>query len=454
MYGNVRNYSQITDKSYIEVNLLRFVHLLRHSGLRISSAESVEALQALTAVDIKDRAEVKAALQGTLVKDREYISTFERLFDSFFVPETAKQDIMQKHRQRLDKRREQLEKAKEDLQFQEESLDLTEEEQLAYSEMSPEEQERLKNFLHETSQGKNVTGKFKPLVESLVKGHLQRWQQNRGFKAVQLESIGDEYLDALLAELNFNGPQEKNLLRQDMGSIEEKDIPHMNQVIRKLSRNLATRISRRYENSKKVKQIDIRRTIRSNLRYGGIPLDLRYREKRVRKPDLLLICDVSGSMARYSTFAMLFVAGLVSTVRKLQVFLFSEDLEQVQLSRHAAGKDMEKFARKVQTDSSVWGEGTNLNLSLHRLLTQYFSVLGSNTLVIIISDTKTLQPLKAAEKLRRVQNVVREVLWLNPMPAEQWEKHQTVAIFQRHCKMYLCNTLGQLERIIGKKLLK
>jgi len=452
MCASANNSPTISEQNLIEVNLLRFVSLLRRRGLRISSAETLDALVALTHVDLKDREEVKAGLAGTLVKDADRMELFEQAFDNFFVTGAEKSQLAEKHRRRLNEQAAQMEKARAELQFQGENLDLGQEETLAYTKMSAEEQARLQQFLQQTSQGKKVDQKFKPIVESLVKGHIRRWENNKSFKALEIESTGDDYLDAVMAELMLSYSPEASLIHQDMGSVDSRDIPRMNQVIRRLSRKLATKVSRRYESSKKTQHVDIRRTIRANLRYGGIPIDLKFRQKRIRKPDLLLLCDVSGSMSRYATFTILFIAGLRSVVRKIQLFLFSEDLEKINITRNI-GSDIEEFTHQLQRESKIWGEGTNLNRALARLLGEHPMAVGNNTVVIIISDTKTLYPQKTAKKLKRLSEKVKEIVWLNPMPREQWPKHQSVKIFQRHSKMYLCNTLAQMEAVFKHKLL-
>ena len=453
MCDNTQKCKETKEENLIEVNLLRFVRVLRHSGLRVSSAETIEAVNSLNYIDIADRREVKAALQATLVKDQDQLQAFNQAFDTFFVPETERENINKKYLDSLDEKNQQLEKAQEELQFQEESLQLTEDESLAYNQMSPEEQERLKEFLEQTSQGKKVGKKFKPIVESLVKGHLDRWQRMQDFHKMDLDGLGDETLDALLAELERKYPRENSLMFQDMGKISDDDLPKMRQVIQRLSRRLATKISRRYEQSKRASQVDIRRTIRHNLRYGGIPINLKFRERRIRKPDIMLLCDVSGSMAKYSTFTMLFMAGLVSAIRNLRVFLFSETLEQVKLSRNAV-KDVEGFISTMQEDSRVWGEGTNLNSALKELMSRYAVEYGGNTIIIIISDTKTLQAGKAAEKLKRIQRQVKKIIWLNPLPKEQWNKQKTVSIFREQSQMHLCHTLAQLDEVLSNKLFK
>jgi len=125
MCDNTQKCKETKEENLIEVNLLRFVRVLRHSGLRVSSAETIEAVNSLNYIDIADRREVKAALQATLVKDQDQLQAFNQAFDTFFVPETERENINKKYLDSLDEKNQQLEKAQEELQFQEESLQLT-----------------------------------------------------------------------------------------------------------------------------------------------------------------------------------------------------------------------------------------------------------------------------------------------------------------------------------------
>lgn len=440
----------------LQENLIRFVHVLRHLGVPVNPAETLDALAAIELIDLSDRSEFRAALRATLVKTESQAPLFDRAFDLFFArPEERRARVDERRRARL-ARATALERAGAELRFQGQALELTPEQLEAYTRLGEIQQERLRDFLAESSAGNNVDSKFHPLIESIVRGHLDRLRREMDpGRRSRPDLTGDEDLDTVIEGV-LDGSAEADadpLLHLDMKDIAEADLPRATQLIRRLARRLATRLSRRYRETRKRRRPNMRRTIRSNIRYGGVLFDLRFRERKVTRPRLLLICDVSGSMARYTAFILEFIFGLGAAVRGVETFVFSEQLERV-TERVAAGRGgapVSRFAataEQVVAESQVWGKGTDLGTALETLLAEHERVLTRDTVVIIVSDTKTLGADKAAEILARLRPRLREILWLNTLPREEWPEQRTVALFARTASMRECNTLAHLERVI------
>lgn len=442
-------------KGYFEHNLVKFTHLLRQLGVRVSSAEVVDALAALQQVPLMDRGAVRAALRATLVKDTNNLALFEQAFKTFFAPPEQKIRHQEEHRRAIQERQEQVRQAETELTFQGRSLDLSEDDKVFYANLDPAQKTRLQEFLHKTSTGKNVEANFEPLVANLVRSHLEYWRRrmDQPRTAAGLEPTGDDEMDALLSGISNELTREQALLLyQDMKNIAEQDLPRVARVIRRLSRKLATRISRRYRRSNKVARVDLRRTIRCNLAKGGTLLELKYKQKRVQKPKLVLVCDVSGSMARYATFVLQFIYGLAGAVRSIESFVFAEELERV-TPFFRLKRSFEETMSEVMQGSQVWGEGTNLLVAVTSLLEGYRHLLTSNTVVIIVSDTKTVAVEEAADRLRYLRCHVKEVIWLNTLPGAEWPKYHSVEAFRGQSLMLECNTLYHLERILRHQFL-
>lgn len=444
----------------LEENLIRFVHVLRHLGVPVNPAETIDALAAIDLVDLADRAQVRAALRSTLVKTEGHAPLFDRAFDLFFARPEERRARTEQRRLTRQARAAALERAEAELVFQGEPLELTPEQLEAYTRLGELQQERLRDFLAESSAGNNVGAAFTPLIESIVRGHLDRLRrENDPGRRGHPDLTGDEDLDTVI-EGALDGAAEADadpLLHLDMKDIAEADLPRATQLIRRLARRLATRLSRRFRETRKRRRPNMRRTIRSNIRHGGVLFDLRYRERKVARPRLLLICDVSGSMARYTAFILEFIFGLGAAVRGVEAFVFSEEIERItdriapRGARPPAATASGRFAETAQqvvAHSQVWGKGTDLGTALDTLLAEHERVLTRDTVVIIVSDTKTLGADKAAATLARVRPRVREILWLNTLPREEWPEHRTVALFARTASMHECNTLAHLERVI------
>ncbi|TDA69481.1 MAG: VWA domain-containing protein [Clostridia bacterium] len=134
-------------------------------------------------------------------------------------------------------------------------------------------------------------------MPALVRSHLAYWR-NRSVPLVDglpVEGTGDPETDALLAELQA---QYMDLLQADLQHLDEADVAQAARVVRALARRLASRISRRYRQSRQARQLDIRRTIRTNITHGGAMVKLRYRRPRIANPRLVFIGDVPSRSPR------------------------------------------------------------------------------------------------------------------------------------------------------------
>lgn len=440
-------------QNYFENNFARFVHILRHLGIKVGTGEAITAIKALPLVNIMNRKHVRMALSATLIKNHDEQPIFNQAFESFFtVPE-----IKQQQRQEWEEKQAEcihlLEEAEKDLVYRGDQLILTDEEKLLYAQMPEEEKKKIKEFLEKSYLPEDRYYCFKPMLEHQIRGSLRYWKQrldeDDDSRYIPYQNIDDEVLVSILHEL---GQDDSNLLYEDMKRIRERDLPQVTGILKQLSRKLATKISRRYRMSKKVVKIDLRRSIKANVRYGGIIFKLQYKQRRIQKPHILLICDVSGSMARYAAFVIQFIYGLSAVVKNIESFIFAEELEYV-TPFFAKLRPFEDTMIELMAKSKIWGRGTNLNKSLSTLWEKHPLLLTPHTVVIILSDTKTLELDQAVQKLVKIKRVVKDIIWLNTLPFSKWKDLTSVTTFRKHCQMYECYTLAHLEKIIRKQFL-
>jgi uncharacterized protein len=442
----------------LDYRVVNFVHLLRVLGIRVSVAETLDAIKALTYADIASRIEVKAVLRATLLKNMDQLPLFEQAFQGFFsLPEEAK--YRREQRQEQDQvQAEAMAQAEAELTYQGEQLDLSIEQKQLYNKLTEVEKKKIQGFLEKSSNGQRngekLDSNFKPIVENLVRGQLDYWKRLLGEELPLFDVIptGNEDLDELVREVSEDlRKNQGNYLYEDLKNIQDKDLDKVNNLIRKLTRRLASKISRRYHKSKRISQLDLRRTIRASLSYGGTLVDLKYKSKSKSKPRFLLLCDVSGSMARYASFVLQFTYGLSSVLKGIESFVFSEDLERV-TDKFSRGLGFEQTMVEVMNKSGEWGGGTNLARALESLRTIYPALLTKDTVMIIVSDTKTLEVNRAVNTLKTMSDGVKDVLWLNTLPRKQWSQHKGVKQFTGVAKMFECYTLSHLERIMSTQL--
>lgn len=153
----------------LEVNLVRFVHLLRLMGLRIGISEVIDALQALQEVDLAEREAVRTALQAALVKRPAEQAVFAQAFARFFASPEARAALEQEYAEKVAQQQEMLAQAAEDLQFHGAPLALSDEEKFIYASIPPSAQQRMREYIQRTAEGKRVESNFRPVLESMLK---------------------------------------------------------------------------------------------------------------------------------------------------------------------------------------------------------------------------------------------------------------------------------------------
>ncbi|MDP2872434.1 MAG: VWA domain-containing protein [Bacillota bacterium] len=428
-------------------NVLRFVGTLRSLGVPAGSGEVLDAMAALHHVNMRDRSQVKLVLSAALAKDERSRSIFDQAFDLYFV--SAEQAAVRARAREAEgqARARRIAQSEAELRFQGQSLELSGEHRETYAQLSQAQQERLREFLSRSSGGHGVDASFLPLIEHIVRGHLERWRQGIE-NGPGGPSTGDEIADDVVRMVRAgSGSGGDPLLYVDIKDISEADMPRARVLLRRLAKRLATRVMRRYRRARAGDRVDFRRTVRANLRYGGVPVELRFSRRKVLKPKIVLVCDVSGSMSRYASFILQFSYGLAKVVRDLEAFLFAEDLERVSEQLRDAA-DVELTIGRLLESSRVWGKGTNLAVALRRLNAEHRQVLTGDALVLVVSDTKTLAVTEAAAILAEMSRRVRDIVWLNTVPASEWPGLPTVAALAPHVRMYECSTLADLDRVL------
>ncbi len=432
-------------ENYLAENLATFVELLRCEGLPMGTTELIDALMALEKVDLSNRSAFKTALRAALVKSHRDFAVFNRIFDHFFVDfEIHKERVDQSNKFQLEQQ-EQISLADQDLQFKGESLQLSDDELQQYSSMAQDERDRLQDFLHKTETGKNVEPRFRPLLENVVKSHL-RYCRNRDNEADNNAAGGEGNGAGSGTASTDNSIREK-----DIEAIRSSDMPSAEHLLQQLSRKLAVKILRRRRVGPRSGAIDLRRSLRDNMRFGGVIFNLKRRPKRRSKQQILLLCDVSASMKQYSTFVIHFMMGLQDVVRNLSCFSFSEQVEN--LTPELKGRSgLQHVLESVIRYSKNWGGGTNLGSSLEELRRKYPDYLNAKTTVIIVSDTRTVSLERAMKALDKLDDRVKRIIWLNPLPLDRWSDYRSVNIIAAKVEMWPCNTIAQLEEVLTGRL--
>ena len=205
------------------------------------------------------------------------------------------------------------------------------------------------------------------------------------------------------------------LSSKDFSTFEADQVAELRRIIAKLVPKLATKISRRKRPDMRSQEVDLRRSVKRSIRTGGEVLRLFRRKRRIQKTQIILLCDVSGSMDSYSQFLIQFLYSLQNEIKSLRTFVFSTRLtDATPYLRH---KDVGQALRRLSQEVHDWSGGTQIGNCLKTFNFDYGrTVLNSRTIVIIISDgwdrgdTEVL-----SQEMDRLRRKCYRLIWLNPL---------------------------------------
>lgn len=425
-------------------NLVSFIHVLREAGVRVSLSESMDAVEALSCIDVLDRAQVKAALSACLAKSETEQKLFSESFDRFFIdPEDRRAYISHKAKVCELKKQEILHRASE-LEYQGQQLDISDELKEVYSEITVEERKSILDFLERSSGGKNMKPHFKPITENVVKGklnHLKNKYKKPHDRHCSVFSSPLSEAGIIAEDVTEAVSGENGLMYQNLSTIDDKDMPAVIQLIKIMAERLRKSTGRRQHTAKRA-GLDFKRTFSSNIAAGGTLFKLKYKRKHGQKQRILTLCDVSASMYRFSGFVLKFISCLHFQVSAADNYIFSQDIEHLNIQKFSTSTDIEHEITK----SRIWKKGTDISRAVRHLLTDRFVVLNSSTVVIIVSDAKTLNAADAAEGLKQLAGKVKKICWLNPLHESEWLSIAGIGGLKQHCIMLDCSTLEKLSK--------
>lgn len=437
-------------RDFLEDHLVRFVHLLRQSGIKISSAETLDALNGLTqGLDFSSRNSIKAALRSLLVKNLEEIKIFDALFELYFQPPEKRANQFAKLQK--DQEEEAVIHAEQSLFTQAWALPshsfftrrqlLSPEAMRTYVKLPPTLKKEIKLQLNRAV----VQGKDLGVVSAEIIKFLQEWEEEENSKGGKEGSWGQV--------MNNLAPVSQDLRNRDLGKLSQEEMEKMQSYIEKMGKKLAVLLANRLRLTSKHKRLNLRRTIRKNINYGGIIFKLVYQSKKISKPKITVFCDVSGSMANYSIFTLQLLYGMQQAMEKMESFLFGTDLERITHYFEDKQQDFSQILLRIRENSFQWRGGTALGASLNTFFRRWSDCLDNKTTVILISDGATRDPDASLIYLQRLEEQVKSVLWLNPRPKAEWETTPS-KVFQNYFPMFECRNIQQLEQAVTNEFFR
>lgn len=435
--------------------LEQFIRALRAADVKVSPAEAIDAAKTAAIVGYADRELFKDALCVALAKSREEVVRFDRTFETFFTreapkvapppegqaPDAAEAEAAESSplakmllegdsaavAQAMEAAAERADVA--DIRLSTQRSRLT---RRLLDEMGLAEIEKIIANARELPEGQGLADRLaagRAALTEDAKRYVER--QHELYAAGSGRALREE----MLAKKALNAE----------GGIDPVDLAIMQQLVRRMAKRLADRYSRRRHKARRG-HLDVRKTLRKSMGYGGVPFDIVWKSKKVDKPSIVAICDVSKSVAAAAQFLLTFLYSLNEVVDRLDAFAFSGRLIPVGeiLDDHAVEQAILKVLQTIGFQQTDYGK------ALEDFCDQHLDKLDRHTTVIFLGDGRSNFSNPRLDLMDLIHQRSRAVIWLNPEPESYWGQGDSVMYrYARYCHVAKqCNSLGQLERVI------
>lgn len=243
--------------------------------------------------------------------------------------------------------------------------------------------------------------------------------------------------------------REELLRKVKLSNLEKRNFKEVQEIVFRMAKKLIAIHSKRRKTFRRG-QLDVRKTLRHNMQYDGMFFDLRWKASRVDRPKVMAICDVSGSVSNYSRFLLMFLYSLAEILPKVRSFAFSSDLGEVtQLFEHSNLEDaIAKTLRDYGSGSTDYGQ---MFIDFKK---NCMADVNNKTTIIILGDARNNYGDPKAEILREIYDKSKRIIWLNPEPRNSWTVGDAEMKKYAPCchQVEVCNSLMHLERVVGNLL--
>jgi len=241
----------------------------------------------------------------------------------------------------------------------------------------------------------------------------------------------------------------------DLMHATRSEIAEVEKAIAPLARKLSTRLSQRRKRGRSGR-LDVRRTIRRSLGHGGVLLEPQFKQPRVSKPEIVVLCDLSGSMATFARFTMQLTYAIASELSKVRVFGFVDSLDEV-TEYFGTGTDFAEGLIRMGSEADVVrSDGhSDYGRSFRDMWERYADAITPRTSVIITGDARNNYRHPGVEYLDRIVGRSRATFWLNPEPSRYWDTGDSImSQYGRRCDVVdQVRTLRQLEGFVERATL-
>ncbi len=438
--------------------LTDFIRALRSVDVRVSTGEAIDAAEAVKLIGYADRQRLSDTLRCVLAKSPAEKLAHDRLFDLYFSRQATPQnqsddpadadntagsedgpgdilDLMETGDETaiaMAMERAGQAAGLQDIRF---STQVSYYAQQMMNALGVErlESEMMQGFRARTEEGQAY-------AEELIEGRKQMFSRAREHAKQAFETYGAG------ATLAF---REDVLAETSLTALDVRDLGRMQALVEKIAKRLASKHSRR-RRKKNRGQLDVRKTLRANAGFDGVPFDIAWKQTKRDRAKIVAVCDVSGSVARVVRFFLMLLYSLNEVVPDIESFAFSGRLEAVgdTLETEDFAHAMDKIINDIGMSSTDYGQ------SLSDLRMNHWDALDRRTTLIVLGDGRSNYGDPRLDLFREAAARVKRVIWLTPEGESLWgsgdsELHR----YRPHCHtMKQVTTIKDLERILDEAL--
>ncbi len=424
--------------------IVEFIQALRAAGVRVSLAESADSMRAIEQLGITDRELFKAALRATLVKEHADFPTFDQLFQAFFnvgappMQQPGDAGLNEQEQQQLDQALQQMmeqlgQRLKDLLERLMTGQGLTREELEALSQQagmqratsaSPQMQryimsqmermlglqqlQMLLQKLEEALRQQGMSASGREQMREMAEGNAESLEQ-------QIQQYVGQNLAKQMAEHMRHDPI-RDLTNRPIDQLTPREIDELRDEVRRMAARLRTRAALRNRRWR-AGTLDAKSTMRHAQRYGGVPIELKFRRKRL-KPKLAVICDISTSMRPHASFMLTLMYELQDIIARTRSFAFIDDMHDITQDFQARAPQAAIADVLARIPPGYYS--TDLGSSLDTFCRQHLDAVDRRTTVIVLGDGRNNYNDPGLASIVTIKRHARRVMWFTPEHQGQW----------------------------------
>lgn len=471
-----------------------FITELRNAGLPVSLTENLDAMEAIQHIPLEDREAFKYALGATLVKNNAHWRSFETVFEVYFSlrgpeykidgTESDLDDFFREMQEQMDQMRQGAgdgQGGAMDSLTPEELMNilmnalmngdqammraLARQAVQRFAGMEPGRPVGGTYYLYRTLRNLDLDGMLDKLMDQSrqqVGGELTSLEERlerdefqdriEKFKQeveaeIRRRLVADRGAEAMAKTLRKPLPEDVEFMHAS-----RDEMQHLKKALQPLTRKLAARLARKRRHGRKG-PLDFRNTVRHSLAYGGVPAEPKFKYPRPAKPELIVVADISGSVAAFARFTLMLVYAISNQFSKVRAFVFIDGIDEV-TDYFKKTEDISEAIHRINTEADVvWVDGhSDYGHAFEVFWERYGKDINAKTTVLLLGDARNNYHATQSWVVKEMQKRGRHVYWLNPEPKSYWNTGDSVVGEYGGFTdgVYECRNLRQLESFVEK----